>query len=72
MNDGSTPAILAAANGRYEAFAALIHIGVDLKAVRNLDGKTAMQLHFQAVDGELQRMHIHDDEEWEGMGDWVL
>mmetsp|Transcript_20980 Transcript_20980/g.35194 ORF Transcript_20980/g.35194 Transcript_20980/m.35194 type:complete len:272 (+) Transcript_20980:182-997(+) len=72
FKDGSTVALLAAGGGHYEAFAALIHMGVDLTAVRTFDGKTAMQLHFQNVDGELQRMQIKDDEEWEGLGDWVV
>jgi hypothetical protein len=47
-------------------------LGWLLLQVRSFDGKTAMQLHFQNVDGELQRMQIKDDEEWEGLGDWVV
>jgi ankyrin repeat protein len=54
-NSNVTAAMFAAMEGHAECFTALRDAGADLNVARNLDGKTAMQMHRERVAAEMAK-----------------
>ena len=56
MGGGSTAAMMAAENGHAGALNALRAAGADVNLTREVDGKTAMQLHREKVTAEMKKL----------------
>ena len=68
---GSTAAMMAAENGHAGALNALRAAGADVDLTREVDGKTAMQLHREKVAGEMKKLSNMGYVQGSSIGDYA-
>jgi len=68
---GSTAAMMAAENGHAGALNALRAAGADVNLTREVDGKTAMQLHREKVAGEMKKLSNMGYVQGSSIGDYA-